>query len=215
MGWSINPEYKDLPGQIKSHHDVKTTQETIKKLLAGGTPDWVSHPQDYKAFAQEAYLAEKEISDNLASQYKMDDQELLVDIKARYINIMPTYLFAQKLTHAGIKNFAMESGLPGTVGLWIVRSGMNGFEAKYICFMQVPAMIEWSVLRLDDHGIANGEEYRGWRTVVSQLILKGVLTEKQAHKEFGYPTDSIVSRKYRQTLWDYRHRFGNNEQTEF
>jgi hypothetical protein len=76
-------------------------------------------------------------------------------------------------------------------------------------------MIEWSVLRLDDHGIANGEEYRGWRTVVSQLILKGVLTEKRAHEIFGRPTDSIVSRKYRQRLWEYRHRFGSNEQTSF
>lgn len=214
-GWSINPEYKDLPGEIKSHHDIKTTQETIKKLLAGGTPDWVSHPEDYRAYAQEAQLAEKEISDNLVSQYRMEDQDLLIDAKARFVNIMPTHIFAQKLTNAGIKNFAMDSGMAGTVGLWVVRSGMSGFEAKYICYIQVPAMIEWSILRLDDHGLPNGEHYRGWRTVVSQLILKGILTEKRAHEIFGRPTDSIVSRKYRQRLYEYRHRFGSNEQTEF
>lgn len=214
-GWSINPEYKNPTGEVKSHHDVKTTQETIKKLLAGGTPDWVSHPEDYRAYAQEAYLAEKEISNNLVTQYKMDGQDLLTDIKARHVNIMPTHIFAQKLTNAGIKNFAMYNGMAGTVGLWVVRSGTNGFEAKYICYIQVPAMIEWSVLRLDDHGIASGEDYRGWRTVVSQLILKGILTEKRAHEIFGRPTESIVSRKYKQTLWDYRHRFGSNEQQEF
>ena len=215
MGWSINPEYKNLPGDVKSHHDLKTTTETIKKLLAGGTPDWIKNPREYKAFAQESYLAEKEISDGLVSQYKIDDQEILTDFKARNVNIMPTHIFAKKLTDAGIKNFAVYNGMPGTVGLWVVKSGIFGHEAKYICYMQVPAQIEWSVLRLDEHGLPAGEDYRGWRTVVSQLIKKGIVTEKRAHEIFGRPTDSIVSRRYRRELFEYRNRFGVNESQSF
>jgi hypothetical protein len=189
---------------IRGRHDFKTTRETIKRLLANGVPNWVKWPQDYKAFAKEQIAAEKEVSDTMASAYKMPDQEILTDKKARLVNIMHGRDFIKKLRDNGIKCFTFDNGMPSTVGLWAAKPGTN--EVVYICFMQVPYMPEWSVIRTDSHGVPWGEEYRGWRTVLSQLILKEILTEDQAHKIFGKPALNRISRIYRRTLWNFRNR---------
>jgi len=206
-----------LPNQVavdnpwKEKHDLKTTKATIKELLKGGTPAWVSRPEDFKNYARECYLADKEVSDGLVQDYKMDDQELLTDFKARNTNIMSTVSFVQKLKDNGIKCFATYNGMPQTVGLWAIVPTKQGTDVRYICYMQVPAAIEWSVLMLDKHGLPAGESYRGWRTVLSELIKKGILTQERAHEIFGPPTDSIVSRRYRRSLYEYRHRKENIE----
>jgi len=215
VSWSINPQYKKLDNPFKEYHDIKTTQESIKQMFRFGTPDWYSHPQDYRNYIKELFAAEKEHSDKLVGDYQMDDQELLIDHKARFTNIISTKSFVEKLKDNGIKCFALYSGMPQTVGLWCVVPTLNGIGLRPISFMQIPAMIEWSILKLDDHGLPAGEEYRGWRTVLSQLVRKGILTEKKAHDIFGYPTESIVSRRYRRTLWGFRHRRENIEVRDF
>ena len=193
----------------KGRHNIKATTATIKELLKDGTPDWFSHPEDYKAFAKESFQAEQEISNGMVLGYKMGDQDILTNYKARAVNITSTREFISKLRNNGIKCFTIYNGLPQTVGLWCIVPTNHGTDVRYISFLQIPAMIEWSVLALDKHGLPAGESYRGWRTVVSQLIRKEVVTEERAHEIFGPPTDSIVSRRYRQTLWFHRHRKEN------
>lgn len=209
MGWSINPEYKHLADPYKEHHDIATTQATIKELLKDGTPDWFTHPEDYKNYAKEAFAYDKETSDNMVAEYRMEDMDILTDFAARNVNIMSTKNFILKLRDNGIRCSAMYNGMPGTAGLWAIVPTDHGPDVRYICFVQIPAMIEWSVLRLDDHNLPNGEDYRGWRTVISELIKKGAVTERRAHEIFGRPTDSIVSRRYRRTLHGFRHRTEN------
>jgi hypothetical protein len=68
----------------------KLTDATIKEMLKGGTPDWFKRPEEYKNFAREEYLAQKEISCNLSSEYHMEDQELLSDEGPRRVNVLPT-----------------------------------------------------------------------------------------------------------------------------
>lgn len=190
---------------IKSYHDLKTTRQSIKQLLSGGTPNWVRFPNDYRAFVKESFQAEKEQSDRQVAQYRMDDQDLLVDSKPRMVNILTTRDFLKKLKRHGLKCFTFNNPLmPQTVGLWVKPKFTN--EMKYIAYMQVPCMYEWSVLRLDRHGLPNGEDFRGWRTILYQLVEKQILTEKEVHKIFGRPTDSIVSRRYRKSLYWFRNR---------
>src|ERR1700690_2012809 len=102
-----------------SRHDFSTTGETIKQLLADGTPDWVKHPEDYKQFARECFLAEKEISDQLSEQYKMDDQEELTNREAREVNPMSTDEFIRKLRAFGIKCFTIYNGFMAPEGHWL------------------------------------------------------------------------------------------------
>ena len=199
------PNLVKVDDNMKAYHDMKTTQATIKTLLAGGTPDWVKHPQDYKAYANESYLAEKEISDSQVKSYKMGHQDILTNFKARNVNIMSSRQFVKTLRDNGFPCFTMDNGLAGTVGLWHIVPTPHGLQARYSAFLQIPAMIEWSVLAVDNHGLPAGESYRGWRTVLSEMIKKDIITEQRAHEIFGKPTDSIVSRLYRESLWTVRH----------
>jgi hypothetical protein len=200
------PGLTTVEDPIKSRHDIKTTRETVKQLLANGTPDWVRFPHDYKAFVKESFAAEKEQSDAQVAQYKMEDQELLTDAAPRMVNIMRSRDFIKKLRDNGVKCFTLYNWQPGlplwlqqTVGLWACPPFSD--TMRYICYLQIPYMWEWSVLRLDRHGLPNGEDYRGWRTAVCELIKKEIFTETKAHEVFGQPTESIVSRRYRKTLY--------------
>jgi len=187
---------------ITSHHDVSTTEETVKMLLANGTPDWVKRPKEFKNYAREAFLREKEISDEMVDRYKMEDQDDLTNIKARHVNRMDTDEFMRKLRRAGIKCFTVYNGLPGTVGLWCIPPRVTG-KARYICYLRTPFMYEWSTLKLDNHNLPAGE-LRGWRTAIVELVKCEILTEWQAHQIFGSPSDADVFRRYRESLWEIR-----------
>jgi len=199
-----------MPGSdvdpIASRHDVRTTQATIKEMLKSGTPDWVRFPHEYKNFARESYLADKELSDEQVAGYKIDDQELLVNEKARKVNIVRTRDFIRVLRNNGVRCFTVDNGMLGTVGLWVLPK--ENKPPVYICYLQIPYMCQWSVLRTDRHGLPNGEDYRGWRTVLAQLIVKGALSETRIHEIFAAPTDSLVSRRYRRTLFNFRNGVG-------
>ena len=185
---------------IKSRHDLKTTRESIKALLANGTPDWVRWPEDFRAFVRESFQAEKEASCEMVEGYKMDGQDILTDDKPRKVKPIHTREFVNKLRANGVKCFTVDNGLKGTVALWAAR----GQQMTYVCYLQVPAMYEWSVLRLDAHNLPNGEKFRGWRTVLAQLIVKEILTEDKVHEIFGKPVGGVVSSRYRRTLWNFR-----------
>jgi len=200
-----NLPLQNLSNPWEGRHDLKRTRETIAGLLAGGTPNWVKWPKDYRAFAQESFLADKEVSEAMAQRYKMEDQELLLNEVARKVNPISTRDFIQKMRNAGIKCYTIEMGYPPqTVALWAFKPGTD--HVVPVCYLQVPAMYEWSILRLDKRGLPNGEAYRGWRTVECQLIEKGVITEAQAHRIFGRPVDGPVSRKFRHSLFWLRNR---------
>lgn len=195
-----------LPGSdvdvVKSRHDVKATRQAIAKLLSGGTPNWVRFPNEYKNFVKESFQEEKELSDKQVASYQMEDQHILTNAVARKVNPMGTRDFIKKLRDNGVKCFTIDNGMSGTVGLWAFRQYSE--QPLYICFLQIPAMYEWSLLRLDEHNLPAGERFRGWRTVLSQLIVKKILSEKRAHEIFGKPTESINGRRYRETLYNYR-----------
>lgn len=201
----------ELNNPYAGKHDLKTTEATIKEILKDGTPDWIKRPEEYRNFAQEAYLADKEVSDAIAADYKLEDQDLMVNKKARYVNIMGSREFLRKLRINGIKCFTFQNPkIEQQAGLWCETKTPHGSDFKYICYIQIPAMVEWSILRLDNHGLSAGEDYRGWRTVLSELIKKDVLSEQKAHEIFGAPSIAEVSRRYRKTLYLYRNRKQDN-----
>lgn len=199
------PPLQNVDDPWKERHNLKVTRETIKKLLSGGTPNWFKWPKDYKAFAQEAVLADREVSQKMAYRYKMEDQELLLNEIARKVNPISTRDFIEKLRNSGIKCYTIDNGFPpATVALWAFKP--NTDHVVPVCYLQVPAMYEWSVLRLDHRGIPSGEAFRGWRTVEVQLIEKGIISEARAHEIFGRPSDGPVSRRFRKSLYWFRNR---------
>jgi hypothetical protein len=200
------PNLATVDDPIRSRHDIKATRQSIKQMLAGGTPDWVRFPSEYKSFVRESFQAEKEQSDRMVRQYRLDNQDELTDEKSRKVNIVRSRDIIKKLRDNGVRCFTIDNGMAGTVGLWACKP--NSQEMTYVCYMQIPFMCEWSIVRLDRHGLASGESYRGWRTILAQLIVKEILTEKKVHAIFGRPNDSITSRRYRETLFNFRNGIG-------
>lgn len=205
----------DVENPFNERHDVNATHEAIQQMLAGGTPNWVKWPHDYKAYVKESFAAEKEISNKMASGYKWDDQDMLTNEIARKVNPMSTIQFIEKLKQNGIKTAVMDSGMAGTAALWCVPPHRTD-KLRYVCYLQVPAMYEWSVLRLDSHNIPDGEKFRGWRTVAIQLVEKEIITEQQCHKIFGVPSPNAISARYFRSLWEKRNgrKFSDLEDQE-
>ncbi len=201
----IKPPLQNLEKPWTEHHDLKTTNEAIKQLLANGTPDWVRFPHEYKSFVRESFAREKEISDQMAKSYHIEDQDILSNSEGRKVNAIRTQDFVQKLKNSGLKCFVQFNQFPpATAALWAVRPGTD--DVVYVAYVQIPAMYEWSVLKLDRHNVPSGEDFRGWRTVLSQLIIKDILSEERAHQIFGRPALNKISRVYRRTLYFHRNR---------
>lgn len=51
--------------------------------------------------------------------------------------------------------------------------------------LQEPYGPEWSIMRINDRGVATKEKYRGWRTALLVLITAEVLTEEEVDRAFG------------------------------
>ena len=59
-------------------------------------------------------------------------------------------------------------------------------------------------MNFDDHGVPLDEAFRGWRTGLLQLILKSVITEKQAIEIFGRPKATRSFHRYNALLQNFR-----------
>jgi hypothetical protein len=205
---------------IKERHDIDATHEAVQQMLAGGTPNWVKWPHEYKAMAKESFASHKEDSNKMAAQYKWDDQDGLTNKAARQVNRLTTREFLKKLADNGIKASIFDNGWIGpggipTVALFCVPPN-NTKKLRPVCYLDVPTMWEWSVLKLDSHGIPSGEESRGWRTVAIQLVEKEIITEAQCHKIFGVPSPNEISARYFRSLWEKRNgkRFGSIDEQD-
>lgn len=60
------------------------------------------------------------------------------------------------------------------------------------------------MMRFDEHGVPLAEKYRGWRTPLLQLILKGVISQKKAEEAFGKPPTTPAFHRYNALLQSYR-----------
>lgn len=193
-------------------------EKMVREITRYGIPRWASHPLEFKNWAKECYAREKEQSDQQVRGYQMEEQDTLSDEKCRMINPISTREFIQKLRNNGVKCFTYQippdaktpPTMLNTVGLWCevpteraIGHIYQGHRHQYMTWLQIPAMFEWSVIRLDAHNLPAGEKYRGWRTVLARLIMRKVLTEKKAERIFGIPSGA-TSKIYRKTLYDFR-----------
>lgn len=193
----------------KEHHDVAATSEAIEQMLAGGTPNWVRWPHEYKSMARESFAAEKERSDKMGLEYRWHDQAVLTDRAARKVNGIGTRDFIEKKLRAnGVKCAVTASDWVGpggirTVALWATPPRRTD-KLRFVGSLDVPMMWEWSVLHLDHHNIPSGRESIGWRDIAVQLVQKEIISEAQCHKIFGAPPPNAISARYYRTLWETR-----------
>lgn len=190
----------------KSGMATAVTEQTIKEVLKHGTPDWFTHPEDYKALAQEDYRQQKEISDSLVSDLKMPNQKIFTDEAARMRNPMSCKELLNRLRSNGLRCCIQQNphSVQGTAGLYAVRPGYEQLGLQLVTSVQVPQMYEWSVIREDEHGLSLGEKYIGWRNTCAALVRKGIWSEEKVHKVFGKPPIRDFTSEYFKSLYEAR-----------
>jgi len=172
----------------------------------------VERPKSQSNVIELAHEAHESNSEKV-KKHRPQAIEKYVDEKGRIRNLMHIHEFCRKLNNIlgpaidGQSRIVINNPppLPGfdsekMKGLFVKPRGMDQFifhtdllESlgtgwKKICAVQVPYMAEWGIMHLDSHGLFKSWKYIGWRgQVLLRLILAEVISEEEAHKEFGAP----------------------------
>lgn len=150
---------------------------------------------------QEELARFKEMNDATNEQYRWVRPEEYKNEGARVGTIKHAASFIVALRAAGVKCWYRQHPQAGKLTLVIQVGDM---PAEVGCWVQAGYMPELTIMRFDDNGIPTTEKYRGWRTALLQLILKGVITEKQAEETFGKTPTTPAFHRYNSTLQRFR-----------
>jgi hypothetical protein len=133
--------------------------------------------------------------------YELSGQEERKDSPARWGHVLHSSELLLRLQRI-IPNLHVKDGRIGNdVSLFQVI----GDEIKYLVWTHQGNLPEYSIV------VTNWQnrpvrEIRGWRTVLLRLIKAGVITEEQAVKQFGSPTNGEAARFYLQELAWHRNQ---------
>jgi hypothetical protein len=153
---------------------------------------------------QEELCRLQEASENAAKEYRWVTPEEYKYAGDRIGRIMHSVVFINKLREAGVKCWYRQHPQAGKITLVIQKHDNQTPEVG--CWCMIGFAPELSVMRFDEHGVPTTEKYRGWRTCLLQLILKGVISEKKAEELFGKPATTPAFHRYNQTLQHFRNQ---------
>lgn len=147
----------------------------------------------------------KEGNAEVAKEYQWVKPEEYADEAPRIGRVMShADLISTLRNKCGLNCGYKEMGHPQKLALWIQKDGFS--EMQLGCWVQYPMMTEYSIMRFDGHGVPLDEKYRGWRTVLMQLAIKGFLKEDKINKVFGRATGP-ASDKYNAFMQSLRKNF--------
>ena len=147
----------------------------------------------------------KEGNEEVAKEYQWCTPEEYADIQMRFGLIMSHDQLITKLRD-GCKLKVFYRQHPHADKLVLLYSDKDGNKKpEMACWVQRGWMPEYTIMGFDDHGVPLAEKYRGWRTVLLQLILKEILTIEVAHKVFG-EANLPCAERYNQILHGWRNR---------
>lgn len=159
----------------------------------------------------EELCRQKEMSSEMVKEYRFENQaEITSEGPERVGRVLHCLDFLDKLNTI-MPAYLSSNVQKGLCGLAVKKSGPNPDNPKdivdwqYVCAVQVGYMHEYSTVWIDKHGLPLNEKWRGWRTVLLRLILKGFITEVQANQVFG-ESSGPSARRYREQLYGFRNR---------
>jgi len=152
---------------------------------------------------QEEYARVKEENDGLAQEYQWLSPAEYEDEGARIGTIMHSSELIKKLTEECKLTAVYRPHLqPKRVTLLVdTTNGIKGMEVA--CWVQLGYMPEYSICNFDEHGVILQEAYRGWRTVLLQLLIKKMITEEVVTRVFG-EAYGPASARYQKILQGFR-----------
>jgi hypothetical protein len=149
----------------------------------------------------ESYLNESE--ERRLQQYRLPGQEERKDNPSRWGRVMHHTEFVHQLGKS-IPNLHVRDGnLPGDISLFQVLDN----RLNYICYTNSGYLPEYSIVHTNEKNLPIKEQ-RGWRTVLLRLINSGVISEADALKYFGHPTNGEAANFYLEELQAIRNRRG-------
>jgi hypothetical protein len=182
--------------------------ETLSPELEAAIAEYASRDPHTHTDSQtvEEHARIKEENDNIAREYQWLSPEEYKDEKARIGEIMHSSELIKKLTEeCGLTAQYRSHPQPKRITLLVdSTNGIRGLEVA--CWVQFGYMPEYSIINVDDHGVVLQEAYRGWRTVLLQLLVKKMVTEEVVTRVFG-PAVGPASNRYNQILQGMRNAF--------
>ncbi len=179
----------------ETYNDQMT--ERLDPELEAAIAEFASHdPHGHTdSQTQEELCRVKEENDNLAQDYQWLNPGEYEDEKARIGRIMHSSELIKKLTEeCGLTAVYRAHPQPKRVTLLVDKTqGIKGMEVA--CWVQFGYMPEYSICNFDDHGVVLQEAYRGWRTVLLQLLVKHMIDEETINRVFGEAVGP-AARKY-------------------
>ena len=187
----------------ETYNDQMT--ERLDPELEAAIAEFASHDPHGHTDSQtdEELCRVKEENDNLARDYQWLNPGEYEDEKARIGRIMHSSELIKKLTEeCGISARYRPHPQPKRITLLVDTSqGIKGMEVA--CWVQFGYMPEYSICNFDDHGVVLQEAYRGWRTVLLQLLVKHMIDEETINRVFGEAVGP-AARKYLELVRAFR-----------
>ena len=187
----------------ETYNDQMT--ERLDPELEAAIAEFASHDPHGHTDSQtdEELCRVKEENDNLARDYQWLNPGEYEDEKARIGRIMHSSELIKKLTEeCGISARYRPHPQPKRITLLVDTSqGIKGMEVA--CWVQFGYMPEYSICNFDDHGVVLQEAYRGWRTVLLQLLVKHMIDEETINLVFGEAVGP-AARKYLEIVRAFR-----------
>lgn len=143
----------------------------------------------------------REGNEEVAREYQWATPDEYQNVEERTGKVMRHDEFITLLRKAGVSCWYTTHVHADKLVLLTARDGGPREVAAWVAFGFMP---ELSILNFDDKGAPLAERRRGWRTVLLQLILKGVISEDKANKIFGKPKLTASFARYNSTLQAFR-----------
>lgn len=179
--------------------------EKLDPELEAAIAEFAAHDPHGKTDSQtqEELCRVKEENDALAKDYQWLSPDEYEDEGARIGRIMHSSELIKKLTEeCGMNARYRSHPQPKRITLLVDSTqGIKGLEVA--CWVQFGYMPEYSICNFDDHGVVLQEAYRGWRTVLLQLLVKHMIDEETVNRVFGEAVGP-ASKKYHQIMQSFR-----------
>ena len=148
---------------------------------------------------KEALLEKQESTYQALEKHRLPFQQDYTDMASRRGRMMHSNDLFRRLKKIIPRFYVVPGNMEGYAALYYIPEG----NIKYICACPVGMLTEYSVYILDDRDLPK-KDLRGWRTVLIRCIEAGIVTEDAVRKEFGHPSNGIVSTFYRRHLYRIR-----------
>jgi len=144
----------------------------------------------------------KEGNSEIAKEYQWVKPEEYADEAARVGRVMSHEEFIRILRNKlHLTCFYREMNHPQKIALWATKR--EGLVPESVGWVKRGLTTELSIMRFDDHGVPVDEKFRGWRSVLMNLVMKGFLKEHDVRKVFGRAKGSC-SEKYNSFMQQFR-----------